>query len=110
MRSQIEPEEARPTFFSDSHAFTLVRVVFALAFLYAIVLPYLVGNNASSRPHRASDKSALPAAHQTAYDGSASCRAADNLCRIVMTFVVRILLPLRFPMLLLGLGKRTRGE
>jgi hypothetical protein len=82
----------------------------AFAFFYAIVLANLVRSHASTRTNRTSDKCALPAANQTAHYSSTSCGSADNLRRIVMTFVMSILLPLRFPMLLGGLRKKSHGK
>jgi len=115
MQSQTEAEGWREAslasdFASDSIACDLSGVIFALAFLYAIVLANFVRDHAASCTHCASHKRTLPAAKQTAYDGSPCRGTSDNLRRVVMTLVVCILLSLRFAMLLFGLGERTYGE
>jgi hypothetical protein len=82
----------------------------ALALLYAIVLANLICGHASAGADRTSDKRALSTANQTTYYSSTSGGPSDDLRRIVMTLVVRILLPLRFTMLLWGLRERSHGE
>lgn len=85
-------------------------LVLALALLYTIVLANFVCGHASAGTDRTSDKRALSTANQTTYYSSTGCGPADDLRRIVMTLVVRILLPLCFAMLLWGLCQRSHRK
>jgi hypothetical protein len=82
----------------------------ALALLYSIVLANFVCDHTSAGTDRTSDKRALSTANQTTYYSSTGGGPADDLRRIVMTLVVRILLPLCFAMLLWGLRERSHRE
>jgi predicted cobalt transporter CbtA len=88
----------------------LTRSILALALLYAIVFANFVCDHTSAGADRTSDKRTLSTAKQTAYHSSTCGGPADDLRRIVMTLVVRILLPLCFAMLLWGLRERSHRE
>ena len=87
----------------------VARVFLSFAFLHTVMFSDFVRYYSAASPYCTSNECALTAAHKATYDSSACRRTANDLRRIVMTFIMSILLPLRLAMLLMGLRQRDYG-
>jgi hypothetical protein len=84
----------------------VARIFLSFAFLYAVMFADFIRCYSTAGPYCTSDECTFTAAYKSAYDSSARCRTANDLCRVVMAFIMSILFPLRLAMLFPGLCQR----